>query len=62
MRYFILDIGKDMIHFLGHIETYLKTNNFHYIVYMTDNPTFLGLEEVTDDEFLDHYKNTLKDG
>jgi hypothetical protein len=58
MRYFILDIGQEMVHFTKVMETYLQSNGFHYIIYLTDNPTFLGLEEVTEDEFLSHFKNT----
>jgi hypothetical protein len=58
MRYFILDIGQEMVHFTKVMETYLQESKFHYIIYLTDNPTFLGLEEVTEDEFLSHFKNT----
>lgn len=60
MRYFILDTGKEMTHFTLAMETYLQENGFHYIIYLTDNPTFLGLEEIDEDEFLSHFKNTNK--
>jgi len=58
MRYYIIDTGKDMSHLASHIETNLKANGFHYLMFLTDNHTFLGVEEVTEDEFLDLVKQS----
>ena len=58
MRYYIIDTGEDMVEFAKSIETELKKHESHYNLYQTDNPTFLGVEEVTEDVFLDHFKNT----
>ena len=38
----------------------LKANGHHYINYLTDQDYYLAIEEVTEDEFLDHYKNSIK--
>ena len=58
MRYYIIDTGEDMVHVAKHVENQMKEEGFHYLLYLTDNPTFLGVEEVTEDVFLDHFKNT----
>lgn len=62
MRYYIIDSGQDMMHIANNVEAWMKSNEFHYILYLTDNPTFIGVEEVTEDVFLDHFKNTNQNG
>lgn len=44
---------------IGHaVEVELRKDENHIIVYLTDMPNLLCVEELTEDQFLDHYKNT----
>jgi len=58
MRYYIIDTGKDMSWLASKVEGKLKEEGHHYLMFLTDNDTFLGVEEVTEDEFLDLVKQS----
>ena len=56
-KYYLLDTGKQMTAFAIAIEKRLKKNGDHVIFYLTDADGLLCLEEISEDEFLDHYSN-----
>ena len=58
MRYYVLDYGKEMIHEGKILTDYLERQGFHHIVYLTNADGLLCMEEVSEDEFLNHFKNT----
>lgn len=64
-KYYLLDAGKNMIKFARALEDELKVNEAHVVFYLTDVEGLMCLEEISEDEFLDHYANnkkTNKDG
>jgi hypothetical protein len=58
MRYYLLDYGKEMLEASKKITEYLEREGFHYIAYLTNADGLLCLEEIDEDEFLNHFKNT----
>lgn len=56
-KYYLLDTGRKMTSFAIDIERSLKEKGDHVIFYLTDSDGLLCLEEITEDEFLDHYSN-----
>ena len=58
MRYFIVDSGENMLDLADMIMQHLKSEHHHYINYLTTEPYYLAVEEVNEDTFLEHYKNT----
>jgi hypothetical protein len=40
------------------ITDYLEREGFHYIAYLTNADGLLCLEEIDENEFLDHFKKT----
>ena len=56
MRYYLLDFGKDMIPYASQISESVRKDGHHLIEYFTDADGLLCLEELTEDEFLDHFK------
>ena len=61
-RYFMLDMGKEMIKQGIAIEQSIRESGDHITIYLTDSDKLLCLEEISEDEFLDLYKNTDKNG
>jgi len=62
-KYYLLDAGKNMIKFARALEDELKVNEAHVVFYLTDVEGLMCLEEISEDEFLDHYtKNTNTNG
>jgi hypothetical protein len=59
-NYYLLDTGKNMTSLAISIEKNLKKNGHHVLFYLTDADGLLCLEEITEDEFLDHYSNNNK--
>lgn len=57
MRYYIVDYGKDMIDAGRKMCEHLTAQGYHYVVYLTDADGLLCCEEITEDEFLDHFKH-----
>jgi len=60
MRYYILDYGKDLIEYAHRISERIRKDGHHLIEYFTDADGLMCLEELTEDEFLDHFKK-IKD-
>jgi hypothetical protein len=58
MRYYLLDYGKEMLEASKSITDYLEREGFHYVAYFTNADGLLCLEEISEDEFLNHFKNT----
>ena len=57
-RFFIIDSGEKMLSISERIEDELKKQGFHYVAYLTSQDHYLAVEEVTEDEFLNHFKKT----
>jgi hypothetical protein len=62
MKFYILDYGKDMIHEGKILTDYLEREGFHHIIYLTNADGLLCMEEIDEDEFLNHFKNTKQNG
>ena len=62
MAFYLIDMGANMSAIGSVIEAELKKDGHHIVVYLTDMPTLLCVEELTEDQFLDHFKNTLTNG
>ena len=60
MRYYILDYGKDLIEYAHGISERIRKDGHHLIEYFTDADGLMCWEELTEDEFLDHFKK-IKD-
>jgi hypothetical protein len=60
MRFFVLDYGKEMINEGKILTDYLERNDFHHIIYLTNADNLICMEEVSEDEFLNHFKNKNK--
>ena len=60
-KFYIIDYGKDTVELAESIIEYLKENGNHIVIYLTDLPNALMVNEITQDEFLDHFTATLKD-
>ena len=57
-RFFIIDSGEKMLSISVGVEEMLKEKGFHYVAYLTSQDHYLAVEEVTEDEFLNHFKKT----
>lgn len=60
-RYFYVDYGKDtsdeMLLMIEITVGALKlTENFHVVTYVTDQPHSFYVQEITEDEFLEHHR------
>jgi hypothetical protein len=60
-RFFIIDSGEKMLAISVCIEEILKEKGFHYVAYLTSQDHYLAVEEVTEDEFLNHFKKHKED-
>ena len=58
MKFYLLDYGKDMLEASKQITNHLEANDYHYISYLTNADGLLCLEEIDEDEFLNHFKKT----
>jgi len=58
MRYYLLDYGKDMVHEGRILTEYLERMQYHHIIYLTNADNLICMEEIDEDEFLNHFKNT----
>jgi hypothetical protein len=57
-RFFIIDSGMKMLPISESIEEGMRKQGFHFICYLTSQDHYLAVEEITEDEFLDHYKKS----
>jgi len=53
MRYYVIDTGKTMSWLAYKVNEIIKEEGHHPVMFLTNNDTFLGVEEITQDEFLD---------
>jgi hypothetical protein len=60
MRYYLVDHGKEMIEAANAVTDYLTKLGCHYVVYLTDADGLMCVEEIDENEFLDHFKNYKK--
>jgi hypothetical protein len=56
MRYYLLDYGRDLIEYAYGISERIRKDGHHLIEYLTDSDGLMCLEEISEDEFLDHFK------
>lgn len=54
-KYYLLDTGKNMTHIAKLIDDQLTAQGSHVVKYLTDVDGLLCVEEISEDEFLDHY-------
>jgi hypothetical protein len=57
-KYYIIDTGEKMVTIAENLEKLLRKNGHHYVSYLTDLEYYIAIEEVTEDEFLNHFKRT----
>lgn len=55
-KYFIIDYGKDVKQYAEIIKNTLEKQKCHIIYVETDCNNFFGVEELTEDEFLNYFK------
>ena len=60
-NYYLLDAGKNMTKFAMALEDELKEQKAHVVMYLTDVDGLMCLEEISEDEFLDHYTKKTKE-
>jgi hypothetical protein len=58
MRYYLVDHGKEMIEAANKVTDYLTKQGFHYVVYLTNADGLMCVEEIDEDEFLNHFKQS----
>jgi hypothetical protein len=59
-RYYIIDTGQKMLEAAKVLEKYCVANKFHYVMYLTGEEYYLAMEELNEEEFLDHFTNSNK--
>ena len=55
-RFFIIDVGAKMLSIAETIEETMNKNEYHYVSYLTSQDHYLAVEEIDEDEFLNHFK------
>ena len=60
-NYYLLDCGKNMTKYAMALEDELKEQKAHVVMYLTDVDGLMCLEEISEDEFLDHYTKKTKE-
>ena len=58
-KYFIIDYGKDVKEYAEIIRRTLEKQRAHIIYIETDCANFLGVEELSEDEFLNYFKSAV---
>ena len=56
MKYYLVDHGKEMIAEAKVLTDHLTNQGHHYIVYLTNADGLMCIEEIDENEFLDHFK------
>ena len=56
-KYFIIDYGVDVKEYAEIIKRTLEKQKAHIIYIETDCANFLGVEELSEDEFLNYFKS-----
>jgi hypothetical protein len=55
-RFYIIDCGDQMREYCHYLKIKLRVEGANFIIYDTDAPYYLALEEVTEDVFLSHFQ------
>ena len=55
-RFFIIDTGEKMLSIAETIEEAMRKNGYHFVSYLTSQDHYLAIEEIDEDEFLNHFK------
>jgi hypothetical protein len=55
-RFFIIDTGEKMLSIAETIEDAMRKNGYHFVSYLTSQEHYLAIEEIDEDEFLNHFK------
>ena len=55
-KYYLIDYGKQVKEYAEIIKRTLENKQYHIIYLETDADNFLGVEELTEDEFLNFFK------
>jgi hypothetical protein len=53
-------VGEKMISIAETIEDAMKKNEYHYVSYLTSQDHYLAVEEIEEDEFLNHFKKATQ--
>jgi hypothetical protein len=56
MKYYLIDHGNQMLEAANAITDLLNRQGCHYVVYLTDADGLMCVEEIDENEFLDHFK------
>jgi len=56
-KFYLIDYGKEVKEYAEIIKRALEKQNAHLIYIETDCDNFLGVEELTEDEFLNYFKS-----
>lgn len=56
MKYYLIDHGNQMLEAANAITDLLTKQGYHYVVYLTDADGLMCVEEISENEFLDHFK------
>jgi hypothetical protein len=57
MGYYLVDYGKELIEEANLLTDHLTKQGHHYVVYLTNADGLMCVEEIDEDEFLNHFKN-----
>jgi hypothetical protein len=56
MKYYLIDHGNQMLETANAVTDLLNKQGCHYVVYLTDADGLMCVEEISENEFLDHFK------
>jgi hypothetical protein len=56
MKYYLIDHGNQMLEAANAVTDLLTKQGHHYVVYLTDADGLMCVEEIDENEFLDHFK------
>ena len=56
MKYYLIDHGNQMLQAANAVTDLLNKQGCHYVVYLTDADGLMCVEEISENEFLDHFK------
>jgi hypothetical protein len=60
MKYYLVDYGKQMLEAATILTDFLTSQGHHYVVYLTNAEGLMCIEEIDENEFLDHFKKQPK--
>jgi hypothetical protein len=60
MKYYLIDHGNQMLEAANAVTDLLTKQGHHYVVYLTNADGLMCIEEIDENEFLDHFKKQPK--